>query len=574
MSRPRTLLLATVVCAVVASIVLLRVAEPTRTLAAAAPITLPPDADAPVKEATATTNYATDNLRADGGTDPDVDSYLRFTVPPGSGPVQSATLRVFAFTGTVDGPSLYTTSTTWSETGITWNTRPARTSAALAKKGAIAANTWVEFNVTPVVTGAGSYGFVLATTSTDGIDLYSKEAAATANRPQLVVTFADATPDTTPPAAPTGLTATASSATVTLDWADNTEADLASYRVFRQNADGTWPTTPTGTTTLSAFTEGGLANGTTYTYRVTAVDTAGNQSPPSATASATPTAATPPPPPPPPPAGTSHVVTAAGDHTSCQGATACNASNARKVRDAVVAQNPEIHLAIGDFQYQDIGTIASGYDLLFTKGSAFWSKIRPTPGPTHDVTSCTDTRYQTYWGRAAMKMYSFDVGAWHIISLPSAAVRYGCDVAGITAALKADLAASAKQCTLAFWQDPYFTRPTATHGAEAGVKPWVDALFAANADVLVQASNHDYQRFAEQDPNRVAAPGRGLRAFVVGTAGIGLYTFAGTAPNIEASNDTTWGVLRLNLNDDGTYTGTFIPAAGGTFSDSFSGRCH
>jgi alkaline phosphatase len=106
---------------------------------------------------------------------------------------------------------------------------------------------------------------------------------------------------------------------------------------------------------------------------------------------------------------------------------------------------------------------------------------------------------------------------------------------------RADLAASARLCTLAFWQDPYFTRTTARHGPEAGVKPWVDALFAANADVLVQASNHDYQRFADQDPNRVAAPGRGLRAFVVGTGGIGLYTFTAGAPNVEASNDTTWG---------------------------------
>jgi hypothetical protein len=127
---------------------------------------------------------------------------------------------------------------------------------------------------------------------------------------------------------------------------------------------------------------------------------------------------------------------------------------------------------------------------------------------------------------------------------------------------------------LAFWQDPYFTRNTATHGPEPQVKPWVDALYAANADIVVQASNHDYQRFAEQDPDRAAAPGRGLRAFVVGTGGIGLYTFTSGAPNLEASNDTTWGALRLDLGDDGTYTGRFVPAAGGTFTDAFSGSCH
>jgi acid phosphatase type 7 len=276
----------------------------------------------------------------------------------------------------------------------------------------------------------------------------------------------------------------------------------------------------------------------------------------------------------PAPPAVTHVVTAAGDYTGCQGLDGCAADNAARVRDVIAAQNPEVHLGIGDFQYQSIATIGSGFDLLYPRGSSLWSRIRPTAGPDHDVTSCTDPAYQAYWGRPAMQMYSFDVGAWHIISLPSAAVRYGCDVAGVTAALQADLAASAKRCTLAFWQDPYFTADTATHTPEAGVKPWVDALYAAGADIVVQASNHDYQRFAEQDPNRVATPGAGLRAFVVGTGGIGLYPFTSGAPNLEAANDTTWGVLRLDLGDDGTYSGRFIPAAGGMFSDAFSGRCH
>ena len=263
-----------------------------------------------------------------------------------------------------------------------------------------------------------------------------------------------------------------------------------------------------------------------------------------------------------------------GDYTDCQGAAACAAHNAAKVRDVISAQNPEVHLGIGDFQYQSIATIADGFDLLYPRGGPLWSRIRPTAGPTHDVSSCTDPAYENYWGRPAMRMYSFDVGAWHIISLPSAAVRYGCDVAGVTAALQADLAASTKPCTLAFWQDPYFTRDTATHGPEPKLKPWVDALYAAKADIVVQASNHDYQRFAEQDPNRAAAPGRGLRAFVVGTGGIGLYTFTSGAANLQASDDRTWGVLRLDLSDDGTYSGRFIAAAGGMFGDAFSGTCH
>jgi len=263
------------------------------------------------------------------------------------------------------------------------------------------------------------------------------------------------------------------------------------------------------------------------------------------------------------------VITAVGDHTS----SATDPEDVA-VKNAVARINPVAHLGIGDFQYDNIGTILSGYDKIWgPKPKGLYPIIYPTAGPTHDVTSCTDARYQNYWGRPAMKIYSFDLGSWHIISLPSAAVRYRCDVAGITTALKADLAASKKRCTLAFMQEPYWTRPTRTHTRENGLKPWVQALYDGNADVLLQASNHDYQRFAPQNVSDRPDAARGLRAFVVGTGGISLYPFTGTAPNIEASNDRTYGVLKMVLHPNG-YEFEFVPVAGGTFTDAGSGTCH
>ena len=104
-------------------------------------------------------------------------------------------------------------------------------------------------------------------------------------------TMTSGPPDTTAPAAPTGLTATAGNAQVALDWGSGGESDLAGYRVYRRNADGTWPTAPLASVAASAHTDTGLANGTTYTYRVTAYDASGNESAPSGTASATPTRA-------------------------------------------------------------------------------------------------------------------------------------------------------------------------------------------------------------------------------------------------------------------------------------------
>jgi endonuclease I len=95
----------------------------------------------------------------------------------------------------------------------------------------------------------------------------------------------------TPPAAPSGLGATAGNATVNLNWADNTETDLAGYHVFRATVNGGPYAQITATLlTVSAYTDSGVSNGTTYYYVVRAHDIAGNQSPNSAQVSATPQA--------------------------------------------------------------------------------------------------------------------------------------------------------------------------------------------------------------------------------------------------------------------------------------------
>jgi hypothetical protein len=95
--------------------------------------------------------------------------------------------------------------------------------------------------------------------------------------------------DTTPPAAPTGLGATAGNGSVTLDWADNGEGDLAGYNVFRATtAGGPYSQVNGGPVMSSDYVDTGLANGTTYYYVVTAEDVSGNESGQSGEASATP----------------------------------------------------------------------------------------------------------------------------------------------------------------------------------------------------------------------------------------------------------------------------------------------
>lgn len=100
-------------------------------------------------------------------------------------------------------------------------------------------------------------------------------------------------PDTTPPAAPTGLKASAGNASVALDWNDNAENDLAGYNVYRGTASGgPYGTKVNGASlvTDSNYTDATATNGDTYYYVVTAVDGNGNESDYSNAAPATPTA--------------------------------------------------------------------------------------------------------------------------------------------------------------------------------------------------------------------------------------------------------------------------------------------
>jgi glucose/arabinose dehydrogenase/PKD repeat protein len=93
------------------------------------------------------------------------------------------------------------------------------------------------------------------------------------------------------PAAPSGLTATPGDRTVTLDWADNTEADLAGYDVYRSTtAGGGYIKVNAQRLTTSSYANTGLTNGTTYYYVVRAVDTGGQESANSGEVSATPVA--------------------------------------------------------------------------------------------------------------------------------------------------------------------------------------------------------------------------------------------------------------------------------------------
>jgi chitodextrinase len=152
-------------------------------------VTVTADADAKVQAANPTTNYAAANLVVDGAPDPEKHVYLRFPVTGLTGPVTSAKLRVHVSNGTNNGPGVFAAATTtWTETGLTWATRPGPTGAVLENKAALATGASVDYDVTALVTGNGTYAMVLLPESNDDFIIDSREKTTPADRPQLVIT--------------------------------------------------------------------------------------------------------------------------------------------------------------------------------------------------------------------------------------------------------------------------------------------------------------------------------------------------------------------------------------------------
>ena len=106
----------------------------------------------------------------------------------------------------------------------------------------------------------------------------------------VAVETAPAKFETTAPAAPTGLTATASAGTVTLAWTAPADADVISYSLLRDNGDGQFNTIARNLTSTSIVDNTALPK-VNYTYKVVAYDNCGNRSAASATAQAQPTGA-------------------------------------------------------------------------------------------------------------------------------------------------------------------------------------------------------------------------------------------------------------------------------------------
>ena len=265
------------------------------------------------------------------------------------------------------------------------------------------------------------------------------------------------------------------------------------------------------------------------------------------------------------------VLVGAGDIASCDDLSGAEAT--AKLIDKI----PGTVIAVGDLAYPD------GTDEQFAKcygptWGRFKDRTRPAPG-NHEYHSDGASGYVRYWGNAAgdpkKAYYSFDLGKWHIISLNSECAHVGgCGRDSEQGKwLQQDLASHPVACTLAYFHRPLFSSGLA-HGRDPEIQPLWDILYHGGADVIISGHDHDYERFAPQDPEGKADPQHGIREFVVGTGGKDSHRFFGLMQaNSEVRQADTYGVLKLTLHAE-AYDWEFVPEAGKKFTDSGTGECH
>jgi acid phosphatase type 7 len=279
--------------------------------------------------------------------------------------------------------------------------------------------------------------------------------------------------------------------------------------------------------------------------------------------------------------GGSIIIAAAGD-IACDpttsnfngGAGTSSACHMQQTSDLVLALHPDAVLVLGDLQYEN-GTAAK----LVQSYDPTWGRLKaisyPTAGGGHDQYGFGD--YHGYWGERAgpdgRPYYSFDLGAWHFISLSSNCDHVGgCETGSAQEQwLRADLAAHPTACTLAYWHQPRFS--SGQHGSFTPMQPIWQALYDGGADIVLNGHDHDYERFAPQDPAGKSDPVDGIREFVVGTGGSNHYRIGAPIANSEVQDDSTFGVLKLTLHPTG-YDWLFVHEPGKTFTDAGSTACH
>ncbi len=265
------------------------------------------------------------------------------------------------------------------------------------------------------------------------------------------------------------------------------------------------------------------------------------------------------------------VVAAAGD-IACAADAAVGAGSCRHkaVSDKILADTAVgTVLMLGDAQYPD-GTLADFQASYHPTWGRLKPRTRPVPG-NHEYQTPGARGYYDYFGSRAgdpsKGYYSFDLGTWHVIALNSEkdTAATGAQVSW----LKADLEAHPNRCTLAFYHRPRWSG--GSHGDSTAVAPFVRALYDADADLILNGHEHDYERLHPLNPAGVRDDLRGVTQIVSGLGGKDTRRITPRSTT-AASDASSFGYTRLVLRRG--YAEVSYRAAVGTYTDSTTVTCH
>ena len=204
--------------------------------------------------------------------------------------------------------------------------------------------------------------------------------------------------------------------------------------------------------------------------------------------------------------------------------------------------------------------------------------IKPSPGNHEYYTAGADPYYK-YFGKAAgpagKGYYSYDIGEWHAVVLNTEiVVNSSFDLPARKEQLDwldADLKASTKECTVAYWHHPRFS--SGSHGSDVKLGPIWQTLHRYGVDLVLSGHDHHYERFAPMNAEGVLDTLHGIPSFVIGTGGGELRgRRLPLAQNSLKRVEGHYGVLLLTLGAK-EYRSAFI-SVGGYVWDPSGGKCH
>ena len=227
------------------------------------------------------------------------------------------------------------------------------------------------------------------------------------------------------------------------------------------------------------------------------------------------------------PASGSAVLVGAGDIASC------GVTGDGETASAISSIAGDVFMA-GDGAY-DSGTAAQYRDCYGPTWGTFISRTHPAPG-NHDYQTTGAAGYYAYFGSragtAGQGWYAYDAGSWRVYSLNSNCGAVGCAAGSAQEQwLAADLAANPRTCVAAVWHAPAFS--SGSGGNSSAMRAMWNDLYAAHAELIINAHDDDYERFAPQTPAGAKSTSAGIREFVVGTGGAPLQPFGTIRANSE-----------------------------------------